>query len=89
MFDGLWFRGRTAGRRRAGSLVADSARTPVSPGVAAFDEFSAPEGGFGRLDALLGEHRAVAATLASATGTTLEAQRRIERHTLVTEQLAG
>lgn len=71
MFDGLWFRSRAADRQRTDSLAGDIGRQAMGlqpaghAGLqhltlvsAAFDEFSAPEGGFGRLDALLGERQA-------------------------------
>ena len=55
MFDGLWFRSRAADRQRSDSAKADAGHHQAF--AASFDEFSAPEGGFGRLDVLLGEYR--------------------------------
>ena len=64
MFGSLWFRSRAADRQRSGSAATAAGLLHSSSSGASFDEFSAPEGGFGRVDALLGERRA---DLAAAT----------------------
>jgi len=59
MFDGFRLRSRIASPQHRGTAIAGPAH---SAGTAddAFDEFGAPEGGYGRLDMLLDDRKTVA-----------------------------
>lgn len=60
MFDGFWFRGRAIAQPGRNGVTATRLAADRKAGGEVFDEFGAPEGGFGRLEAFLDDTKAAA-----------------------------